>query len=238
MSLQTLPTSRGTAWLDLVQGASGLVLVLFMWVHMFLVSSILLGKDAMYTVTRALEGEFLFGESYPALVSAVASGILAIFLLHALVALWKMPGSYREYSVFWRHSRGLSHTDTTLWLVQVVTGLVLMFTATIHLYEMIMHPGDIGPHASAARVVGGGMWLLDLVLIFAVEIHAGIGIYRLAIKWDLFGLTRRRLLLRRLVTAIVVFYLLLGAATFATYVKIGLEPAVRAGERYLPAELQ
>jgi fumarate reductase subunit C len=235
MSIQSLPATRGAAWLDLLQGASGAVLVLFMWLHMFLVSSILLGKDAMYTVTRALEGEFLFGRAYPALVSAVAVAILAVFLLHALVALWKMPGSYRQYRVFWGHSRGLGHSDTTLWLVQVITGLILMFTATIHLYEMIMHPSAIGPHASAARVVGGGMWLLDLVLMFAVEIHAGVGIYRLILKWDLFGLTRRRAALRKLVTAIVVFYLVLGLATFSAYVKIGLEPEVRAGQRYLPS---
>jgi len=234
MDVYRTGVSRRVAWLDLVQGASGGVLVLFMWVHMFLVSSILLGKDAMYMVTRALEGEFIFGRAYPALVSGVAVAVLLIFLVHALVALWKMPGNYREYSIYWRHSRTLRHGDSTLWLVQVVTGLVLMFTATIHLYEMIIHPGDIGPHASAARVVSGGMWLLDLILIFAVEVHAGIGIYRLMLKWDLFGCTRYRRVLRRIVTAIVVFYLVLGMFTFAAYVKIGQEPAVQAGERYQP----
>jgi fumarate reductase subunit C len=225
---------HATAWLDVLQGASGAVLVLFMWVHMFLVSSILISKDAMYLVTRALEGEFLFGRAYPWLVSLVAAGVLAVFLVHALVAMWKIPGSYRQYRLFWRHSRGFAHTDTTLWLVQVVTGLVLMFTATIHLYEMIMHPGAIGPHQSAARVVGG-TWLLDLVMMFAVEVHAGVGIYRLILKWDLFGLTRRRALLRQVVTGIVAFYLLLGSATFAAYVKIGLEEEVRAGTRYVPS---
>lgn len=166
-STQVPAVSRWPASLDLVQGISGLLLVLFMWVHMFLVSSILLGKEAMYAVTRMLEGEFLFGRAYPALVAAVAIIILLIFLTHALVAMWKMPGSYREYSQFWRLSRSLRHSDSRLWLLQVVTGLVLMFTATIHLYEMIMHPANIGPHASAARVVSGGMWLLDLVMMNA-----------------------------------------------------------------------
>ena len=116
----TQSRQAGDPWparLDLLQGASGLVLVLFMWVHMFLVSSILLGKDAMYVVTRMLEGEYLFGRAYPALVSGVAAGVLAIFLLHALVALWEMPGSYREYRVFWRHTRIFRHGDTGLWLV-------------------------------------------------------------------------------------------------------------------------
>ena len=54
--------SRVPAWLDLLQGLSGLLLVVFMWAHMFFVSSILLGMDTMYTVTRMFEGEFLFGK--------------------------------------------------------------------------------------------------------------------------------------------------------------------------------
>ena len=54
------PATRATAWLDLAQGLTGLVLVLFMWAHMVLVSSILLGEGAMYTVTKALEGQFVF----------------------------------------------------------------------------------------------------------------------------------------------------------------------------------
>ena len=43
--------SRWPARLDVAEGAAGLVLVLFMWGHMLFVSSILLGRDAMWTVT-------------------------------------------------------------------------------------------------------------------------------------------------------------------------------------------
>ena len=49
------------ARLDLMQSASGLFLGLFMWGHMVLVASILLGKDAMYTITRFFEGYYFFG---------------------------------------------------------------------------------------------------------------------------------------------------------------------------------
>ena len=63
--------SRWPARLDLDQSLTGLVLVLFMWGHMFFVSSILLGKDAMWTVTKFFEGYFLFGRSYPWIVSLV-----------------------------------------------------------------------------------------------------------------------------------------------------------------------
>ena len=40
--------SRKYAKLDFLQSASGLILALFMWAHMILVSSILLGEEAMY----------------------------------------------------------------------------------------------------------------------------------------------------------------------------------------------
>ena len=53
--------SRWPARLDLTQSATGLVLVLFMWGHMFFVSSILISKDAMWTITKFFEGYFFFG---------------------------------------------------------------------------------------------------------------------------------------------------------------------------------
>jgi fumarate reductase subunit C len=53
--------SRVPARLDFLQSATGLVLGLFMWGHMFFVSTILVSKDFMWTVTRMFEGYFLFG---------------------------------------------------------------------------------------------------------------------------------------------------------------------------------
>ena len=63
--------------MDVLQSLSGLLLVLFVWAHMFFESSILLGKDAMLWVTRMFEGEHLLGEPYPILVSAVGAGMTA-----------------------------------------------------------------------------------------------------------------------------------------------------------------
>ncbi|MFT5083853.1 MAG: fumarate reductase subunit C [Lentisphaeria bacterium] len=57
----TAKLNRWPAWLDMTQGLSGLALMLFTWAHMLFVSSILLGKDAMYWVARMFEGEPLFG---------------------------------------------------------------------------------------------------------------------------------------------------------------------------------
>lgn len=223
-----------------MEGTTGLLLVLFMWVHMGLVSSILVSKDAMYHVSRFLEGEYLLGRPMPILVSIAASIVFLLLLTHALAAIRRMPASYREYSAFIHHAAGMRHADTWLWLVQVITGIIIMFVAAVHLYEMIMHPANIGPYASADRAVTGRMWPLDLLLLYAVEIHAGIGLYRLILKWGWFASPdprRMRRRLRLLIAGIVVFFLALGTATLATYVKIGLEHREQAGERYVPSHL-
>jgi hypothetical protein len=62
-----------------------------MWVHMAFVSSILLGKDAMWTVTKFFEGYFFFGRSYPWIVSIAVATVIALVVLHALLAVRKFP---------------------------------------------------------------------------------------------------------------------------------------------------
>lgn len=229
------------ARLDVLQGASGLLLVLFMWVHMLMVSSILLGNDAMYFVARMFEGEPLLGRPYPILVSLIAGFILAVFVVHALVAIRKIPGSYREYFAFRRHATALRHPDTSLWLLQVVTGFLLMFFAGAHLYQMLLHPADIGPFASADRVWSGRWWPFYLVMLFAVELHGGVGLYRLALKWGWFTdrdghLPRARLV--RIKWWLTGFFIVLGLVTLAAYMKLGYEHRDRIGERYTPAYLE
>lgn len=233
--------SRVSAWIDMLQGATGLLLVLFMWAHMFMVSSILLGKDAMYFVSRMFEGEPILGKPYPILVSGVAIFIFSALLIHAFLALRRFPSSTGQYQAMHRHVVGLRHGDTTLWTIQVVTGFALFFLASVHLYQLMMHPGDIGPYASSDRIWSGRFWPLYLVLLFVVEIHGGVGIYRLVVKWGWFlgadpRRGRRRLkLIKWLLTT---FFLLLGLLTLAAYMKIGIEHEAQAGERYLPAHKQ
>ena len=48
--------NRWPARLDLIQSGTGLILALFMWAHMFFVSSILISHDAMYWVSKMFEG--------------------------------------------------------------------------------------------------------------------------------------------------------------------------------------
>lgn len=234
---RSLRKSRWPALLDLAQGVTGLLLVLFMAGHMVLVSSILVSKDLMYLVARAFEGYYLFGESRPWFVSIAVMVVLLLFIAHAGLAMRKFPSDYRQYRAFRDHRRRLRHTDTTLWWVQVVTGFAMVFLGSAHLIFMLVHPDQIGPYASADRVWGGG-WPIGLLLLLAVELHAGIGIYRLAVKWK--GLRTeagegiRRETLRTAIAVITAGFLLIGLATLATYMKVGYDHRDRAGERYVP----
>jgi fumarate reductase subunit C len=77
--------------------------------------------------------------------------------------------------------------------------------------------------------------------LLAVELHGGIGLYRLAVKWGWLtgndaNATRHRL--KMLKWAITVFFLVLGFATLAAYIKIGIEHQGHYGERYVPSRLQ
>jgi fumarate reductase subunit C len=229
--------SHWPARLDFVQSASGLLLGLFMWGHMAFVSTILISNDAMYSVTKMFEGQFIFGKAYSGIVAAVVAVVTFLFVLHGLLAMRKFPANFQEYKGFAGHRKMLRHEDTTLWWVQAWTGFALFFLASVHLYQMLMNPGDIGPYESAERVWSGGWWPLYLILLFAVELHGGVGLYRLAVKWGWFegkDPNRTRIMLKRLKWGITVFFLTLGLLTLAAYMKLGHERRDRLGERYVP----
>jgi fumarate reductase subunit C len=102
---------------------------------------------------------------------------------------------------------------------------------------MLMHPGDIGPYGSADRVWSGRWWPLYLVLLLAVELHGGIGLYRLMLKWGWLeganpAASRRRL--QRVKWGLTTFFIVLGLATLGAYMKIGYEHRDRVGEAYVP----
>lgn len=223
--------------LELIQGLTGILLVLFVWAHMLFESSILLGKDAMLWVTRMFEGAHVFDKPYPILVSAAALAVLLLVAMHAVTALTKFPGSARQYGAFHRHMRGMRHTGTTLWYLQVVTGFLLFFLVPVHLYTAIIQPDNIGPYASSDRVWSGRYWILYALLLPAVHVHAGVGVYRLAMKWALqpgADAARVRSRLRLALGCTVGFFLVLGTASLVAYMRIGIDHADRAGERYRP----
>ncbi|WP_304210342.1 fumarate reductase cytochrome b subunit [Helicobacter canis] len=213
--------SKMPARLDFWQSATGLFLALFMLAHLLFVSSILISKEAMFAVTTFFEGSFIFGdEGQPFLVSIVAAVVIVAFVAHAFLALRKFPVNYRQFIALKTHKKLMQHGDTSLWVIQAATGFAMFFLAMPHLFTNLTQPEHIGPLASSFRFVHQNYWLLYIFLLFAVELHGSIGLYRLCIKWGWFeklGIQN----LRRVKWALSVFCIVLGLCSYAAYIKIG-----------------
>lgn len=224
--------SRVPARLDLIQSLTGLILGLVMWGHMLFVSSILLGKDAMWTITKMFEGYFLFGKGYPIIVSFVVAGVFVIFILHALLALRKFPTSYEQYRIYRAHAKAMHHEDTTLWMWQIFTGFALFFLASAHLYQMLFWPDKIGPVEGGIRMWRDGLWPYYMIMLLAVELHGGIGLYRLVVKWGWPNIPRSKL--KKIKWGITFFFLILGIASLFAYMKIGYDYRNDPNPTYTP----
>jgi fumarate reductase subunit C len=165
--------------------------------------------------------------------------IFIIFITHAAMGMRKLPGSFKQYQVMKAHANNMGHDDTKLWFVQAFTGFAMFFLGSIHLYVIMTNSADIGPYASADRVWSEWMWPLYLLLLLAVELHGTIGLYRLAVKWGWFDgkdpkASRARLKAWKKI--LTIFFLVLGFATLAAYMKIGYENAQNGtvGQKYAP----
>jgi fumarate reductase subunit C len=117
----------------------------------------------------------------------------------------------------------------------------MFFLASVHLYTMITLPDHIGPYASSERISSGMMWPLYLLLLFAVITHAGVGVYRLILKWGFFEadeqkyMKQRRATLRMIMYFVITFYLSVGILSLGRYMNIGFSNDFQPGERYHPS---
>ncbi|MDD3324350.1 MAG: fumarate reductase cytochrome b subunit [Sulfurospirillaceae bacterium] len=218
--------SRLPAKLDYYQSATGLFLGLFMWGHMFFVSSILVSKDFMHTVTKMFEGSMFLQTPQPLLVSGVVALVFAIFIVHAMLGMRKLPSNFRQFQAYRTHMQMMKHDETTMWFIQAVTGFAMFFLGSAHLFMMMTKADEIGPFGSSDRMYSDFMWPFYLVLLFAVELHGSIGLYRLCVKWGWFegdNAKQTRAKLKKVKWAITVFFLGLGLLTLGAYVKYGYE---------------
>lgn len=185
---------------ELISGMSGLLLAVFMWGHLVLVGSILFGARGFDWLASGLEDWYI---AQPTVVFVVV-----LFLVHAVFASRKIPAQLRERKQMISLAKDLRksgsgrpapgtdhvpfkpHVESMLWIWQVRTGMVILVLGSFHLVLLGldvltpmfgMHRG-IESTTTLARV-SGGLWPLYAVLLLCVEFHAGIGLYRLAVKW-------------------------------------------------------
>jgi len=232
--LGTDPTARSLATraarrellYEALSGGSGLLLAFFMWGHMFIVGSILLGDRGFDWVAQSLEH---YRVAQPTVI-----GITSLFLLHAVLASRKIPAQLRDRRRLRALARQLGsragesavdasrfapHTESILWIWQVRSGMVVLVLGSFHLVLVtfdLFSPSlgartGIEAATSTARVAGG-LWILYALLLVCVEFHAGAGLYRLSVKWGAGALLSRGTL-HRIEQALVVLFLGFGLVT-------------------------
>ena len=164
---------RWEAFMEMVELGTGLMLLGFLHFHLLAVSSIILGADAFNKDSQFLDEYYLSYIGIPLVIVAI--------LVHGVAAMRKAPWRFLEARVVYQHSRRLTHLDTWLWVVQIVTGGAVLILGAIHIWSTLV-TWPIEAKTSALRVQGGH-FTFYLILLAVAEIHAIAGLYRILVKW-------------------------------------------------------
>lgn len=206
VSLKTLARSTLPGRSDVAQSLSGVILALFTLMHLMLVSSVLLSPAIMDALGWILE------ETYLAQIFGPLLFVLMIF--HFILAARKMPFSAGGLSIYVQHAKEMRHQGTWEWLIQVVTAIVVLVFASIHMYE-VLTTLPITAVKSAVREQGG--WTpLYVVLLVSVGIHLGLGLFRVAIKYGYVTQANRAVWQRR-TYMLIGTYIVLGCITMLRF---------------------
>jgi len=162
--------------MELFELGTGLLLLGFLQFHLLAVSSIIFGAAAFNRDSTRMDEYYISYVGIPLVILAI--------LAHGLLAMRKAPWKFQEMRVFLQHSRRLAHLDTWAWGVQIVTGLIILVLAAIHVWSVLL-TWPIEAASSAARIQGG-YFSSFVLLLLAAEIHAMVGLYRILVKWGWF----------------------------------------------------
>jgi len=203
---------RTEAYLDFLQMLTGVGLVAFMWCHMILVASVnfylvgLQGK-VMDWIAHFFEATYM---------AQIGGPLIALTMLaHFVLAARKLPFRAREQKAMWRHTVNFNHFDTWLWIIQAVAAFIILVMGCIHMWTVLTNL-PITAVKSAARVQTGWWLAFYLVLLPMIELHVGIGIYRIGVKW---GFIRRsnREALHGFENKLTLIMIAIGLVTLATF---------------------
>ncbi|HMK65696.1 MAG TPA: succinate dehydrogenase/fumarate reductase cytochrome b subunit [Thermodesulfobacteriota bacterium] len=209
----TRPTVRTAAYLDFLQMLTGVGLILFMWSHMILVASINLGEGTMNALAKFLEDTYMAQTGGPV--------IAAVFLVHFILAARKLPFRTSEQKAIWAHSQRLHHLDTWLWVVQAGTAMIILIMGSVHMWTVLTNL-PITAAKSAARIQGGFWLVFFIILLPLVELHVGIGFYRIGVKWGVITRSNRPFY-KRFENILTLIFLVIGTVTLYTFYTLALK---------------
>jgi len=141
---------------------------------MLLVSSVIISPKVMDAIAWFFEATYMAQIGGPI--------IFLVFIGHFILAARKIPFTADGQETAWAHAKMLRHRDTWLWIVQVGTAMIVLVMGAIHMW-VVLTDLPIEAAKSAARVQSGGWLWFYLVLLPMIELHVGIGAYRIGVKW-------------------------------------------------------
>ncbi|MCJ2164194.1 MULTISPECIES: succinate dehydrogenase/fumarate reductase cytochrome b subunit [unclassified Pseudodesulfovibrio] len=215
MSISYAPAGKSGKWdgaLDWLQMLSGVSLILFMWCHMLLVSSVVISPALMNGIAYFFEMTGMAQVGGPL--------IFLVFLTHFVLAARKIPFRFDGQKTIWQHARMMHHADTWLWVVQVVSAMLILVMGSIHMW-VVLTDLPITAAKSAARIQGGFWAVFYLFLLPLAELHVGIGFYRIGVKWG-FVKDRERGKFKRGENMITLMFICIGLITLIRFMFLSI----------------
>jgi fumarate reductase subunit C len=194
-------------YVDLTESLTGVMLIGFLWTHMMFVCTILLGYRVFNLLADSLDRYYLAQIGIPF--------VILLLFIHIFVAGRRAPWQLQEMKITWRHVNNIEHTDTWIWLGQVITALIIVIMASIHIW-VILTQWPITAIKSSFRIDSGYFWFYVL-LLFVGEYHAGFGLYRMGVKWGLIKNRRTAGYVMKVITAVIVAFGLVALCTFKQF---------------------
>jgi fumarate reductase subunit C len=116
--------------------------------------------------------------------------------------------------MMWEHSVRFNHLDTWLWNVQAVTAMIILIMGSVHMWTVLTNL-PITAAKSAARVQTGWWLLFYIILLPMIELHVGIGFYRIGVKWGWITRSNRKGL-KRFENRLTLVFVAIGLITLFT----------------------
>ncbi|MEA3286590.1 MAG: hypothetical protein U9Q77_04360 [Candidatus Marinimicrobia bacterium] len=186
-----------------ISALTGAFLAFFILGHLILESSILVSAQLYEDIAYFMEHTVPMAQPLIFIVTIV-------FFVHFVWAGRKIPGKLRDRKIMLELGNKLetsrkgwqqdpksaiklrSHFETSLWITQVRTGMIVLATGAFHLFLVMWNiftdMGIVGQTVGltmevATSRVESGLWILYAILMISVVAHMAIGVYRLLVKW-------------------------------------------------------
>jgi len=200
-------TDAALDWLQMLTGAS---LILFMWCHMLLVSSVVISPNVMNAIAHFFEATYMAQVGGPL--------IFLTFLVHFALAARKIPFRAEGQGTIWAHAKMMKHRDTWLWVVQAATAMIILILGAIHMW-VVLNDLPITAAKSAARMQHFWWFLFYMILLPSVELHVSVGFYRIAVKWG-FVKSEQRKGFKRFETTLFSIFMVIGVITLIRFITL------------------